>query len=437
MSAWQQQRERSFHRRRTRSTRSWRFVSGAEKSKKWEISIFNLLNMVLYPIYSQEHRTRYFASFCSTAFIFQLVCLLFTFLPPLFTGYFTSGFYYKELTYTEQPNVTFTNRYNLIIDSSTSTFFSSSDLRANQFFQSNRVPSSLRSLIGEDSNKDDIADRQTLSLDVLTASSIAGNTINLWLLFNYTLLRYPSLTMQTLGLITLRVPPSTGNQISVDVYGTLRFQQRQPITPSTNYTANQTLIDYGSFNVQPSLDEILTNYSTRDFSTTFETTYVQWNPLVTASAGATSLTINVYVNYLPQMIRYVPNFWKEFRWAWINYVAGLVPFFYLMNKIKEFAFSNGLVRTVVARSCWEECPSTCHRYQDSLDKDFATCFSSLSVIFVYRKQINFSVLGESLPLSLSLIPPITVIKSTPGREKCRIRCHAELERRTGSGKDRF
>lgn len=310
--------------------------------------------MALYPIYSQEYRTRYFANIFSIAFFFQIICLLFTFLPPLFTGYFTSGFYYKELTYTEQPNVTFINRYNLIIDSSTETWFSSSDLRANQFFQSVRVPSYLRSTIAEDLNKDDIADRQIFSLDIQTPSStsIAKNTINLWLLFNYTLTRYPTIKMQTLGLINLKVPPNTGSKMSVDVYGTLRFQQRLPISPSTNVTNLQTLIDYTSFNVQPSLDEILTNYASRNFSTRFETNYVQWNnPMTSTSTGSSLLTIRVIIDYRPQTIRYVPNFWKEFRWAWINYMAGLVPFFYLMNKVKEFAFSNGLVRTIVARSC--------------------------------------------------------------------------------------
>ena len=60
--------------------------------------------MVLYKVYSQEHRIRYFADPCSTAVLFQIVCILITFLAPLFTSYFTSGFYYKELTYNEQPN---------------------------------------------------------------------------------------------------------------------------------------------------------------------------------------------------------------------------------------------------------------------------------------------------------------------------------------------
>jgi len=92
--------------------------------------------MVLYKVYSQEYRIRYFAHPCSTAVLFQIACLLFTFLPPLFTGYFTSGFYYKELSYSEQPNVTFLQRYNLIISSPSTLIFSSSEAILNNYFLS-------------------------------------------------------------------------------------------------------------------------------------------------------------------------------------------------------------------------------------------------------------------------------------------------------------
>lgn len=307
--------------------------------------------MVLYPVYSQEHRTRYLADLCSIAFFFQIICLICTFLPPLFTGYFTSGFYYKELTYTEQPNITYLNRYNLILDSSTSSQFSSSDLRSNQFFRSQRFSSNLRSSLPEDLNKDDRPDQEIIYLDLLTSGSLAGTTIHVWLIFNYSLTRFPLVQMQTLGLFSLRVPPNVAGSSAVNVYGSLRFLQREPVTSSTNYTINQNLLDYGSSNIQPSFDETLANYNARVFSTKFEPSYVQWSiPPSTTPPTTSSLTIKVVINYYPQVIRYVPSFWKEFRWAWINYVAGLVPFFYLINKVKEFAFSNGLVRTVVARS---------------------------------------------------------------------------------------
>jgi len=155
--------------------------------------------------------------------------------------------------------------------------------------------------------------------------------------------------METLGLISLNAPSSISNYQAVTIYGQLVFQQRAPVLSYENVSALQgPIIDYGNYSVVPSFDDILNNYRARNYSTTFNVQYVQWSP--STSTTNTQLTIKVVVNTGSQVIRYVPSFWKVFRWAWIQYIAGLLPFFYVMNKIKEFVFNNGLVRTVIKKS---------------------------------------------------------------------------------------
>jgi hypothetical protein len=304
--------------------------------------------MVLYKVYSQEHRIRYFSHPCSSAILFQLICLLLTFLPPLFTGYFTSEFYYKELTYTEQPNVTFHGGYDIVIDSLSSPVFSSSDARLNNYFISTYYPSTIETSIPTDVNGDGTIDQYTISINVVLPSSISDTTINLWLLFQYALIQYPLINMETLGIIPLKAPSSLSNNSTVTVYGQLSFQQRQPILSYQNdsYTA-APIINYGTYSIVPSFNDILGQYRTRNYYTTFDQQYVQWS---SSDSTDRQLTIKVIVNTGPQVIRYVPSFWKVFRWAWIQYVTGLLPFIYVIHKVKEFVFSNGLVRTVVRKS---------------------------------------------------------------------------------------
>jgi len=306
--------------------------------------------MVLYKIYSQEHRIRYLAHPCSTAVVFQAFFLLLTFLSPLFTSYFTSGFYYKELTYTEQPQISFLGQYNIIIDSLSSFIFSSSDARLNNYFISNYYPTVLTIDIPRDVNSDGITDQQTITMDVTLPGTISDQIVNVWLIFQYTLNQYPLVNMQTLGLISLKAPSSLSTNSTVIIYGELCFQQQQPILSYINVSALEgPIIDYGTNNIVPSFDDILSDYRSRNYSTIFNEQYVQWISS-SSSSSSTLLKIKVIVNNSPQLIRYVPSFWKEFRWAWIQYVTALLPFYYVANKVKEFVFSNGLVRAVVKKS---------------------------------------------------------------------------------------
>jgi transmembrane protein 231 len=167
--------------------------------------------MVLYQVYSQEYRIRYFAHPISTAVVFQIACILLTFLAPLFTGYFTSGFYLKELTYTEQPQVSFLGQYTLFIDSLSSFIFSSSDARLNNYFTSTYYPSTITTDIPQDVNGDGIVDQQTISINVILPQLISGSSINLWLIYQYALNQYPLVNMQTLGIISLQAPSSLSN----------------------------------------------------------------------------------------------------------------------------------------------------------------------------------------------------------------------------------
>jgi hypothetical protein len=237
-----------------------------------------------------------------------------------------------------------------MISSTSSVIFSSSEAILNNNFVSIYTPTILSTSIPRDVNGDGIIDQQKITINITASSTILTQNIDLWLIFQYALSQFPMVNMETLGLISLNAPSPLSNYQGVTVYGQLRFHQRTPILSYENISAIQgPIIDYGTYSVVPSFDDILNNYRARNYSTVFDVKYIQWSPS-SSSSSSTQLSIKIVVNSGAQVIRYVPSFWKEFRWTWIQYVTGLLPFFYLMNKVKEFVFSSGIVRTVVKKS---------------------------------------------------------------------------------------
>jgi transmembrane protein 231 len=55
----------------------------------------------------------------------------------------------------------------------------------------------------------------------------------------------------------------------------------------------------------------------------------------------------VTVRYAPQMFWYRPGFWQEIKYGWIQYLAILVPFYYLLASFRSFAFNNGVLISVI------------------------------------------------------------------------------------------
>ncbi len=74
-----------------------------------------------------------------------------------------------------------------------------------------------------------------------------------------------------------------------------------------------------------------------------QTDYTMWKP----SSNVNTFSIKAIVRYSKQQITYIPGFWQQFKWGWIQYVAVLLPFLYVFRMIKIFIFENQLVQTIV------------------------------------------------------------------------------------------
>ena len=52
---------------------------------------------------------------------------------------------------------------------------------------------------------------------------------------------------------------------------------------------------------------------------------------------------------LTQYLTYIPGFWQVVKYGWIQYIAVLFIFIFIMERVKFFMYSNQIVSTVVER----------------------------------------------------------------------------------------
>jgi hypothetical protein len=315
--------------------------------------------MYFYELFSHADRFSYRAHIISSSTCAIILCTALTFLSPFLLTYYTGDFWTKESVYSEQPYLDNNTKSILIAQNNgpDNEFFYSSDSTLNQNFYSNLIPATTTTA-SYDIDGDGLIDQFSISFDLIFSSpSTVITNINIWLIFQYQLSKKQLINMETMALISI-IPPSsisTNSNLNITVYGQLLFQQQQGIQRAGNdSTYNQSIIDVENLSSSPDLNAILDDYFTRKYYTTYETQYTWITPRTTPT-DTSKLTVTVVVNNGRQAIRYVPGFWQDFKWGWIQYISVLFPFMIVFNRLKLFVFSNHLVRTFV--------PLTTHRYK--------------------------------------------------------------------------
>jgi len=106
----------------------------------------------------------------------------------------------------------------------------------------------------------------------------------------------------------------------------LQFRQ-----PDNRY--NKTVISH-----QYEISDIVENYHSREYMAELKNGY--YTPQF---GSGTRLRIAANIRYAEAVVEYAPGFWNVIKWAWIQYASILVIFFYVIETVKNFAFSNRLV----------------------------------------------------------------------------------------------
>lgn len=87
-------------------------VSGAPPGARWALVC---LKMAVFDVFTQQVSYRYKSTVCSKATIILVIFSIFTVILPLIISYRSNGFWLKTDVYLEQPDVTFTHDYLLVI----------------------------------------------------------------------------------------------------------------------------------------------------------------------------------------------------------------------------------------------------------------------------------------------------------------------------------
>lgn len=302
--------------------------------------------MVMYEVHSHPVRQKYKTHICSRATLFQFFAIILTFIPPLIIAYVTHGFWLKESSYREQPDVRFKHEILLIVQGNTpGSFLAYSTFQNfNQLLQQNlRIP--LIKSWEKDVNLDGKYDSLHFNIEVPLADSEAIHSVQLLLIFDYQLHKYVNLQMESIAYIYYS-SPLAGAQFSTT--GQLRLQQSSPLPHKGIHDVyNVSVINGTSTNAEAyNLHDIFASYVQRNVTTEFASDYPVW---MSGRATGQPFALQGTVFYPEEIIIYRPGFWQLIKMAWIQYLAILLIFLFVFGRVKRFVFENQVVTTVPLR----------------------------------------------------------------------------------------
>ncbi|KAM4721491.1 transmembrane protein 231 [Rhinophrynus dorsalis] len=302
--------------------------------------------MVMHEIYSHPALLRYRAGICSTATLFLLIVLALTYIPPLLVAFRSQGFWLKQSTYEEQPNVHFQYEVLLIaLTSNSGSYLAWSTFQGFNSLVGDRLRLPQVSAREEDKNQDGKMDLLYFKLELPLQPTEEVNGVQLILTFSYQLYRMSTFVMQSMAFIQY-FSPIPGAQLYVN--GDLKLQQRQPLNHQgldTRY--NFSVINRTSpFASAYELTNIVSSYQERNVTTVLNVP----SPLWLAGRGVSDpFVINVVVRYPVESISYpfiFPGFWEMIKYAWIQYVSILLIFLWVFERVKIFVFQNQVLTTI-------------------------------------------------------------------------------------------
>ena len=78
---------------------------------------------------------------------------------------------------------------------------------------------------------------------------------------------------------------------------------------------------------------------------TVENPYLVWE-----SGNSGNFTLDVQLQYPPMTVTYFTGFWQLIKFAWIQYLAILVVFWWLLSYVQAFVFKNQIILTIRKRT---------------------------------------------------------------------------------------
>ncbi|XP_070574056.1 transmembrane protein 231-like [Ptychodera flava] len=306
--------------------------------------------MAVYEVYNHPIVVRYKTSICTKASIFALLVALLTIIAPFLVAYTSEGFWMKTSVYREQGEVHFKHQILMILEGATATEYTTWSTYHNyNMLNQGRLRIPIVKSREIDENRDGKADRLQINIETPMLDTESVYSVHLLLIMEFKLHRFSSLIMESMAYIHYN-SPRPGAQFTID--GELRFKQNYPL----NHRGRDERFNYPVINGDSifaedyQLTHIFKQYLDRNVSTIYTGEYPVW---ISGKAAGQPFNIDATLRYPEENIMFYTGFWQLIKWAWIQYLAILLIFIFIFERIKTFVFKNKIVLSATERPTFD------------------------------------------------------------------------------------
>ena len=322
-----------------------------------------------FEIHREPLYRRYYATYFSPSFLYGLVFGFLLIILPLIIAYNSTGFWYKEGTYFEQPHVNY--RYQAIVevygtagfDRSASSrlredihqkpllLYYSSSSKLNQMHGKEFRPATIQSAEFDD-DRDGINERLEFNMVMPLGADEQVTGVSAILLNDVTLSERARYQFDAASLIRFD-GGSAINNLRID--GDVMMRQSWPLSTKGSYKVPYSgdplltrEITPGTSEGDVSIEAILAQSASRNLSTVFKPTYSiasrPYEPsMVDVDPRYFNMTVTMRVPQQP--IWYTPNTSEVLKWAWMQYISFFVLIGWLLFRLNSYVFRHQLLPT--------------------------------------------------------------------------------------------
>ncbi|KAK3755424.1 hypothetical protein QZH41_016624 [Actinostola sp. cb2023] len=279
--------------------------------------------MVMYEVHRHPVLQKYRTHVCSGATLFQFFVIWLTYLPPLIIAFVTYGFWMKESSFREQPDVQYKHQLLVVLQGNIpgSYLAYSTFQNFNQLLQQNlRIP--VVKSWEEDTNHDGKYDTLHFDIRLPLKDTEAIYSLQVIMFFDY----------------KLHVAVIDSTSTSVESYDLFKI--------FSSYIKRNEMLSIKFMNLYADKAAASTCVSAV-FILSVSTEYVSRYPVWSGGrASGQPFVIKGTIHYPEETIFYRPGFWQMLKWAWVQYLSVLFIFLFVFDRVKRFIFEEQIVSTV-------------------------------------------------------------------------------------------
>lgn len=291
-------------------------------------------------LYSEPIVKSFRASRLSFSYWFSWLIFAGIVILPFFLSFATNNFWVKRVEYNEQPKVLYRKELFVTAYSTSAGSIGYSTLgTANDLFSENLVPVTIKSAT-IDNNYDSIPDLYDFNITLNTPQNDLRH-ITIFATFDVRLRR--RIKLDTVAMIYADISlPEGGAEVYVN--GEIEIRQKKPLTTGsiTGTVYNETVIETGSMN-NLYMPLLLQRYQDRNITAE----YVYDAPVI-RPGGRFGTTVNLKIR-IPSdaSLTYVPPFLEVMKYAWVQYIALLIPIAFILGSFAKFLYGNQILESQV------------------------------------------------------------------------------------------